>query len=59
MVFVIGGDNFFPQKGAKSFLIHDETILRQSIFCAGVHFTKTNFGVLAFAVAVETNNILH
>jgi hypothetical protein len=43
----------------KACFLHDETILRRSFFCADVNYTKTNFGVIAFAVAVETSNILH
>jgi hypothetical protein len=50
---------FLRKKEPKACFLHDESILRRSFFCAGVHYTKTNFGVLAFAVAVKTSSILH
>jgi hypothetical protein len=57
-VCVLGGSKFFLlKKEQKACFLHDETILRRSFFCAGVHYIKTHFGVLAFAVDVETSNI--
>jgi hypothetical protein len=60
MVFVAQGEIIFlRKKEPKACFLHDETILRRSFSCAGVHYTKTTYGVLAFAVADETSDVLH
>jgi hypothetical protein len=59
-VFMFAEEIFFCEKRSQNAcFLHDKTIMRRSFSCAGVHYTETTYGVLAFASSIETSEVLH